>query len=352
MRATSPLPASPLSVEDALGAPRFGTYQGSLDGVDLAALRGPFRPHPVERFFKHKKWLYVFVATPEVAAAFAIVDLGYMTNAFALAVDLETQRVLADGGFLCPPGPLVQVNQFVGAGLAAGFHRADAAHFKAWRRFGDERYHARVRLGLPWPLEPKLSLRVELTAAGAAPALTVIAPVETGLVNVTQKWAGLLSRGELTARGRTYRLDGGVGGLDSTHGYLARHTAWRWAFVCGRLHDGKPLGINLVEGFNETREDVNENAAWLDGRLVPLGRARFSWNHDDVLDRWHVTTTDGAVDLTFRPFAAHRENRDLVLVRSRFAQPLGLWHGTLRIDGATHEVNSAPGVAEEHDVTW
>jgi hypothetical protein len=85
---------------------------------------------------------------------------------------------------------------------------------------------------------------------------------------------------------------------------------------------------------------------------MPLGRARFTWNHDDVLDRWRVTTADGAVDLTFRPFAAHREHRDVVFVRSRFAQPLGLWHGTLKVDGITYPVNSAPGVAEEQDVTW
>ena len=351
MHATSPLPASPLSVEDALGAPRFGTYQGSLDGVDLDALRGQYRPHVLERFRMHKKWLYAFVATPEVAAVFAIVDLGYTSNAFALAVDLGTQRVLAEAGLLGLPRPMVRLNHHVGAGLAAEFRRPDA-HLKVWRRFGEERYHARVRLGLPWPLPARLSMRAELQAAGAAPALTVIAPVEGGLVNVTQKWAGLLAQGELAAGGRHYRLDGGVGGLDSTHGYLARHTAWRWAFVCGRLEDGTPLGINLVEGFNETRDDVNENAAWVGERLVPLGRARFTWNHDDVLDTWHVTTTDGGVDLTFRPIAAHRENRDFVLVRSRFAQPLGLWHGTLKVDGVTYAVDSAPGVAEDQDVTW
>lgn len=351
MRASSSLPASPLSVEDALGAPRFGTYQGSLDGVDLDALRGQFRPDALGRFQAHKKWLYAFVATPEVAAVFAIADLGYTSNAFVLAVDLASQQVLADQGLIGLPRPWVHLNHHVGPGLSARFRRADAS-LKAWRRFGEERYHARVRVGLPWPLRPLLSLRLELLAAGAAPALTVIAPVDGGIVNVTQKWAGLLAQGELEAGGRRYRLDGGVGGLDSTHGYLARHTAWRWAFVCGRLDDGTPLGINLVEGFNETRDDVNENAAWLGTRLVPLGRARFQWNHDDVLDTWRVTTTDGAVDLTFRPIAAHREHRDFVLVRSRFSQPLGLWHGTLTVDGTAYAVNSAPGVAEEQDVTW
>jgi hypothetical protein len=143
-----------------------------------------------------------------------------------------------------------------------------------------------------------------------------------------------------------------VGGLDGTHGYLARHTAWRWAFACGRLPDGSPVGLNLVEGFNEARDDVNENAVWLGGALWPVGRARFRWNHDDPLDRWHVTTTDGAVELTFRPIAVHREDRDLVLVRTRFHQPLGTWEGTLRLGGHTHQLQGIPGVAEDQNATW
>jgi len=64
MHASSSLPASPLSVEDALVAPRFGTYQGSLDGVDLDALRGQFRPDALGSFLAYRKWLYAFVATP------------------------------------------------------------------------------------------------------------------------------------------------------------------------------------------------------------------------------------------------------------------------------------------------
>jgi hypothetical protein len=351
MRPASPLPASPPSVEDAAGAPRFGTYQGSLDGIHLDALEGAYRPGRWQRLGMHKKWLYGFVATPEVAAAFAIVDLGYASNAFAIAVDLKDGRVLADEGRLGLPSPWVQVNDHLGPGLFAAFRRPDA-WLNARRKFGDEHYHAEVRLGLPAPLSPRLSLELDLTATGAGPALTVIAPVAQGLVNVTQKWAGLPASGALEAGGRRYRLEDGMGGLDVTHGYLARRTAWRWAFVCGRAVDGTPLGINLVEGFNEARDDVNENAAWLGPRLVPLGRARFQWNKDNVLEPWRVSTTDGAVDLTFRPLAAHREARDLGVVKSRFAQPIGLWSGTLRLEGTTVELSSVPGVAEDQDVVW
>jgi Protein of unknown function (DUF2804) len=343
----APLPPAPSSLQDGEGAPRFGTYQGCLDEVNLRALTGRWQPRAPERLLVHKRWLYGFVATREVAALFAIVDLGYSSSAFAMAVDLGTQRVLADGGVLGLPWQ-ARVNRRVGAGLEADF-RHPTLRARASRGQHQRAYQARLRLG---GLRARLGLTLSLDAEAAAPALTVIAPVEAGLVNVTQKWAGLPASGELRAGGRRYVLDGGLGGLDTTHGYLARHTAWRWAFACGRLDDGTPLGLNLVEGFNEAREDVNENALWLGDRLLPLGRARFLWNRDDPLDRWHVTTTDGAVDLTFRPIAAHREDRDLVLVRSRFVQPVGTWEGRVRALGREHRLHRVPGVAEDQRATW
>lgn len=348
----APLPSAPLSVEDSGGAPRFGTYEGNLDVVDLSRLTGAYQLGPVERRLKHKKWLYGFVATHEVAALFAVVDVNYSSNAFAMAVDLKTQEVLVDQGYLGPPRPLVQVSDIPAAGLEVGF-RLPGARFQASRLPGAAPYAVRVRVGLPVPLPPpRLLLDFRLATEDAPPPLTVIAPVDGGVVNVTQKHAALVAHGRLEVSGRRWRLDGGIGGLDYTHGYLGRRTAWRWGFACGRLADGTPLGLNLVEGFNEARDDVNENALWLGRKLIPLGRARFVFNKRDVLDPWTVETTDGAVKLAFKPIAAHREERDLVLVKSHFVQPVGKWTGTITVDGVTHRIDGVPGVVEDQDVTW
>lgn len=345
------LPPCPSTLCDAGGAPRYGTWEGALDVVRFDALKGAYAPGPLERFTTHKKWLYGFVATREVATFFAVVDVNYSSNAFAMAVDLGTNEVLADAGFLGPPRPLTRVSDHPGPGLDVAF-RVPGARVTASRAFGDERFHVSTRLGMPRLGGRTLEADWSLLAAGAAPPLTVIAPVDGGIVNVTQKWAGLLGFGQLRAKGRTYTLDGGVGGLDSTFGLLARRTAWRWAFACGRLEDGTPIGINLVEGFNEARDDVNENAVWLGRELIPVGRARFTWNRADVLDRWSVTTTDGALELEFRPIAVHREHRDLKLVVSRFSQPVGRWRGVFRHGGREHRLLDLPGVAEDQDVTW
>jgi hypothetical protein len=349
---TTSLPACPATLADAGGAPRYGTWQGTLDVVRFGELKGAYAPGPVERVTTHKKWCYGFVATPQVATFFAVVDVTYASNAFAMAVDLTTDEVLCDASFMGPPRPLTRVSDHPGAGLDVRFSHP-RGQLSARRPFGDERYHVSTRVGLPRLVGGRdLDADWSLLAAGAAPPLTVIAPVEGGIVNVTQKWAALLGFGQLRAGGRTYSLDGGVGGLDSTYGLLARRTAWRWAFVCGRLADGTPVGINLVEGFNEARDDVNENAVWLGRELVPVGRARFTWNQSDLLDRWHVRTVDGALELEFKPIAVHREARDLGLVVSRFAQPLGRWSGVFRHQGREYRLERLPGVAEDQDVTW
>jgi hypothetical protein len=346
------LPLAPASVADEAGAPRFGTYQGTLNAVELERLSDAHRPLRPLRPLRHKRWVYSFVATREVIAVQAMVALNYTSNAFALVADLTEKKVLIDEGYLGLPGPLASVSSQPGAGLSAHFI-LPTADLRARRPMGDDRYHLSARLGPPLPLlKPRLELDASLLAAGAPPPLTVIAPVDGGPVNVTQKWAGLLAFGHLQAKGKRFVLDGGVGGFDYTHGYLARRTAWRWGFACGRLDDGSPVGVNLVEGFNEGRDDISENAVWLNGQLFPVGRARFAWNPADPLDAWDVTTVDGAVKLRLLPIGAHREERDLKLVKSHFVQPVGLFRGELKVGGQTYVLDDVPGVTEDQDILW
>lgn len=343
------LPPAPSSISDDAGAPRFGAYQGAVPSVELGRLTGQYNPGLGRRLFKHKKWLYSFAATREVIALCAVVDVGYTSNSFCVVVDLKDEKVLFDDTVLGLAAPMVKVSDEPNAGLDVRF-TSPSLRISANRPAGSERFHLKAKAGL---MGGKLDWQMDFLAAGAPPPLTVIAPVpEDGVVNVTQKWAGMLTFGTLQAAGRRYVLDGGVGGTDYTHGYLARRTAWRWGFACGRLADGTPLGLNLVEGFNETRADVNENALWVGNRLIPLSRARFQWNKNDPLDKWEVSTDDGAVQLSFKPIGLHKEHRDLKLVKSWFIQPVGLFEGIITIDGRAHPVENLAGVTEDQDILW
>lgn len=385
------LPHAPATVVHPSGEPAFGTYEGAFATVDLRGLRTPHARSGLARLRHHKKWVYAFASDDEVSVLFAVVDTTYASTAFVMVTDMRSGEVVVDRSIMGGPGPLTTVSDQPADGLEAAF-RSPLGDFRVARAPGSGAYRLKVHSTPPAesvaakvgpatasvrsaaaavPLlgrradgsrddpavEPATSgrIRIDLTfEAGTTPELSVVAPVEQGggSVNVTQKVAGLPVRGTVTAGGRTWQVGSAVGGLDYTHGYLARHTAWNWAFLAGRLEDGRRLGLNLVAGFNESRPDVNENALWVDDRLVPVDRARFTWHAQDPTAPWAVRTLDGVVDLTFTPYAVHAERKRLVVIDGRFVQPVGVFSGTIRIDGQDLAVRGVPGVTEEQDIRW
>ena len=346
------LPVIPSSFVDSEGFPRFGTYEGSLPEVNLHRLAGRYHVSRLRHLVKNKRWQYVLVATHEVLAMFAIVDLKYAANAFVCVIDLAQKKVVADETCVVAAGPWAHVNRRPGAGLSAHL-RTVTTSFRCARADYDERYKVDVQVRRPLSLfRGGLSWHGHVLAAGGPPPLTVIAPLADGDVNVTQKWGGLLAFGTVRSGGRNYQLDGGVAGLDYTQGYLPRKTAWRWAFALGRLPDGTPFSLNLVEGFNDSVPQTNENALWIGQSLIPLGRARFEYNPSDLKEEWRMTTDEGAVDVRFRPIHVHREVRDYQLIQSKFAQPLGIFDGTVRWKGNTTLIQNMAGVTETQDVLW
>jgi len=343
---------APKTIATASGHPAFGTYEGESPDTDLGQLSGAYAVSAPWRLLKEKRWQFALVATPEVIAVATIADLSYAASAFVAAVDAGSRRVLVDRGFLSLPGPFAHVGTRAAEGQRARLVSPLGGALSIRRPKGHERYQIGVDVwDAPWP-RLAVHWRGEVLAAGGPPALTVISPVgQDGIVNVTQKWAGLLAFGSLSAAGRRYALDGGVAGLDYSHGYLARHTAWRWSMAVGRLDDGTPVGVNLVEGFNEESDEGNENAMWIGQRLFSLPRARFHFNKQDCLDPWRIHTADGSVELEMRPLYVHRDERDLKVVWSRFAQALGTFEGTLRADGKELKVRLS-GVCEDQNMVW
>ena len=158
-------------------------------------------------------------------------------------------------------------------------------------------------------------------------------------------------RGRFGVGSRSYRLDGGLAGLDYTQGILGRRTCWRWAHALGHLADGRSVGINLVAGFNDDNEDTNENALWIGDQLIPLGRAEFDYNSEDPSQMWTITTDCGTVHLHFDAYFVFREERHWKVIDSSFVQPAGRFEGILKVDGQRHDVTLF-GVTEDQDVYW
>jgi hypothetical protein len=331
------LSASPGSVVDATtGRPLLGSYRGGLPPVDWS----PLGLGATTRTLRHKRWVYVAIATQDVFVAVAVVRMGYAANAFAYAYDATSRSMLARRSWLGPPFAAT-VGDTGGEGCRASFRGRDAS-VVIERARREPYYGVQVQAR-------GLALTASLDASNAPPAIGAIAEVAPGRFDATEKRALLAVRGELRIAGRTVPLDGATGGYDFTSGMLARHTRWRWGFALGRMEGGVPFALNLVEGF----VGAAECAAWIGDELVGLGEGRFAFDAAQPQEPWTVSTADGAARLTMSPGAVHEERRNLLVVGSRFVQPCGAWTGELTLPGRPAlRIDRALGVTEDQDVTW
>ena len=336
----APLPPAPHALVDERGAPRFGAFAGRLHDSSLSGLAGRFRRSGLARLAGEKKWLYACVASPSLVVAAAVIHLGYAAGAFFYVFDRRERRMLVDRTLKVP------------AALAAlddnpAESRARLRTARARFLIEASRLGGRILVSLPGRVLAEIDLRTE-----AAPEpLSAICPVPGDRVTMTQKASCIPASGEVRVGPSTFRLQDAWASLDYSHGLLQRETRWRWASGCGRLEDGRLLGLNLVEGHNDG--PVTENALWLDGRLSGLGRARFEFDPRDPLQAWRVRTEDGAVDLCFDPEGCRRESFDYGFLASRYAQPIGSFRGTVDLPGGERlEVSGLPGVTEDHRSVW
>ena len=359
----APLAPAPAAALNGDGVPRYGGYEGIVGTASTGGVTGAHRlgggdPLSIaRRALRKKSWVYLFVATEETSVSAVLVNGAVTGTGFIMVTDLQTGEVIADSS---RKGALASVNDSPGDGLRAAYRMPGTRY--AVRRSGDE-VRFNVSLGhsiasLPGRSKPWVEADLTLRAEGAG--VTAISEVDHGgqaSASVTAKTAGLPVRGQIVVRDesgtRTLDLDGGFGGYDYTKGLLPRNTAWRWAYGTGRLEDGTVLGFNLVEGFSGVGERSRENAVWIDGRPRALDpRTTFDFDRGDLMRPWRITTQDGTVRLRFEPVAAHSEQLDVKVLRSRFVQPVGHFSGELDVDGRTYRLDRLPGVAEDQDILW
>ena len=336
------LTQAPLALRSSDGL-RFGSFKGGLPTLDLG--RSP--RGAIADFLSQKRWIYAAFATDEFFIGCAVVSLSYATSALLFVADLQKKTMLFDASFM--GGPFATRFSDGGPGDRSAVFSGTAPNGKKARlSVGD---HG-VDLDVPQALRVRASAR----PGSAAPAIGAVVPVEGGWANATEK-RYVTARGSVEVLGEKparFFSERALLGVDHTRGYLARRTAWRWAYLLGQTTEGRRVVVNLVEGF----VGEPECSVWIDDVLYPVGEGRFAYDPAEPLSEWRITTTCGAVDLRFAPFAMHREKKDLVVVKSNFIQPVGGYSGTVRVADPrgggtrTHFLENVPGVSEHQDVLW
>jgi hypothetical protein len=332
MSISTPAPRSPVGAD---GAPLFGAYRGYADEVTWAGLSGGARRSALWRRLHQKTWHYASIAGEASVVALAIVDVGLAASAFAYVFDRRSRRLLADLSFTALPGAAAH-NGHPGPGASARFSSRRARFSIAHE--ADGAWHVRGRAG------DALLIDAHLDPTRAPPPLCAIAAIEGGVANCTHKTVGLAARGHVLVKGERFDLEGHAGALDHTRGLLARDTRWRWANA-----SSPTLSLNLVEDFN----GPVENVVWIGDTLVPVGPVRFDFDPKRTSRPWSIRAADNSLELEFVPEGERREDKDLILAKSRYVQPIGTFRGVLRPPGAAPvEVRDLVGVTEDHVARW
>ena len=332
------LPPAPSSAVDDRGNPRFGAYEGHLHEVRWDGLAGPHARGRIWRALHEKRWHYVSIGGPRTVVAAVVVDLGWTATAWAYVFDRQARALLWNESFMGLPKITHRVSPNPGERARTVFQGLNAS------------LRIERPLGSPiWRIQGEgpggFLLDASLDATAAPATLLAIAPIAGGVANATHKTVCLPARGEVRAGKQRIDLDDHFGALDHTAGLLARDTNWRWASASSAR-----IGLNLVEGFN----GPVENAVWIDGQLHPAGEAIFEFDKQDHARPWRIRTRNGMVDLAFTPEGARREDKDLVVAKSWYVQPIGSFSGTVRAaPGAPAvEVKDLVGVTEDHLARW
>jgi hypothetical protein len=340
----SPLPPAPAEPFGPSGAPAFGAYAGPLERAALGRAAAHQAQGWFRRVVRRKRWIYLLAASDEAMVAAAVVEGGWFGAGFAWVLDRSLGAMAFDRTASGLPGLNARVDDRIGPGGGARFSGLGLA-IDVQLRAGGADLRVVARNGI--------RAEVALDARGAPSPFVLVTPVEGPGVRVTQKAGGLRASGRVELAGRTLRLDGGLGGLDATHGFLARETAWRWAFGTGTLPGGEPFAFNLAEGFGGVPPgDPGENALLLGEATVRLPAVRFTFDRDAPHSPWRVASADGALDLAFAPVAVHRDDRDMGPLSTRFRQVAGTFAGTLPSPRGPLAVAGVPGVVEDHRARW
>lgn len=241
-----------------------------------------------------KAWRYVGIFGPELMLCVATVRIGPIRQAFWAVWDREAGRL------------------YERTRLGRGFL---------------ELSHGRLRLD-----EPEVRLDVRLAETEGIEA---VCPAGSSFA-WTRKQGGIDAEGTVEFAGRTRRL-AAPAIIDDTAAYYPRHTTWRWSAGAGTTIDGHAVAWNLVEGVNDPPSN-SERTIWLDGiAAAEPPPSRFA------------PGLSGVDELRFTAEASRERHENRLLVRSRYRQPFGTFHG--RLPGGL-ELEEGYGVMEEHDVYW
>ena len=330
------------------GQPQYGRFPGPIGEINYQDFNytTPMdrKAGILARHFHYKQFQFVGITGKRYIIGCAIVSLKYVSNAFVYLFDRDSRSVIQQS--LLQP---LSLSCSMSSTPDDGTH-----HFQK----GNANFTFTAQ---PEPRQRSINIKA---GSNLDIALTLNEPkgfqplalcTRTGFTGwtYTQKACALDVAGHLRWNNLDLEItrDDFLGSYDWSCGYMRRQTAWNWASLSGILDDGTRIGANLANGVNET--GFNENGIWLNGTLHPLGPVNFLFSRRNRHQPWNITSSDGCLELTFKPEGERREKLDFMLLASNFTQLAGSFDGHFITAGGDRIIlKGVPGFCEDHYAKW
>ena len=311
----------------------------NLEAARFYALR------PLQRL-RIKRWDYYGVTTPTHFYSFTLADLGYAGQVFAYVVDFEaktyheqTLTIPLARGIVLPRNSTAGTSRFEGRVRLIFQAEPEGRRISVeWPGFGGEGLKGEVWLHLPPDHE----------------SMVIVIPFASKRFYYNRKVNCMPAEGWIEYGGQRADLHPteSLGNLDWGRGVWEYRSFWVWASSSGFLPDGRRVGLNLGFGFGDTSA-ATENALILNGRVHKFGQVDFTYNPNDFMRPWRMTSPDGRVDLEFVPFLERVAATNLLIIASEVHQMFGRYYGTVHTDdGEVLRLEGLIGFAEEHRARW
>lgn len=347
MRAIRPTPSQPVFY----GQIHFGVFRdpfAALNLVDADVYGHRWAPR-WWRSLRLKEWEHFSIIHDEFFCGLAVFDARFMAISSCYVVNRRTGQLVGHSRTAFRRGA-VHVPEQLRRG--DGFFRQPGYRVDLRNHLDDGTHQVRVDICASHRQPPiRAAFVVREDTARFQPLIAVLPVNDHRRPMYTHQNAcpveGQLQVGEQTwdlDPGRTWAL------VDAHKAFYPRKASWKRASFAGRDADGVPVAITLTQNVIRDDEQWNANGFWADGCLTLLGAARFEFDPRQTLQPWHLTTTDGRVDLIFSPDGEHVGQLNTAgLLSYSFHQPFGTYRGRVTDDaGEIYAVDGLFGVTGFH----
>lgn len=311
---------------------------GRLNPSAVGWSRTPLHRANLRGWGRKKRWEYWAVQSPDMVLAVTVSDLDYA--GLHAVWFLDPLGIEHSASALTPPKPL---SLPATAGSQPVRITAGGLEVELAPSADGMRLFARTA---------ELTADIEITRPAGHQSMAVVVPWSAKRFQYTVKENTLPARGTVTTAAGSYEFgEDSWGTWDLGRGKWPYRITWNWGSGSGSVGDhiiGLQVGGAWTDGTGST-----ENALMVDGVTHKLSE-ELSWAYrtDDWMAPWRISSSSGAVDLTFQPTYVRSDRTELGVIGNDTHQCFGVWSGRVRIGETVWSVDGLRGWAEEVRNRW